>query len=661
MDNISDRAARWGVAAEYTDAFGERRTVAPEALGRIVDAISAGRPAEGRLLPATVVARQNRACRVDIPDQGSDCRIHWDVLSGDEPVQHGTAEGTTIVLPDLAVGTYRLRIRISALAADAEESSTLLVAPETTYQGKDPQARLWTLAVQLYGVKSRRNWGHGDFTDLTNLLALAARVGAAGIALNPLHALFDDRPEQASPYSPNSRLFLNPLYIDVSMIPEFPGEPAAGMTEEIERLRRQDQVDYTGVAAAKLHGLRLAYDGFRAQGSERRRAEFAAFRRERRQWLARYASFEHLRRRFPDVWWQWPSEWRQPSAGQLLSLLREEGDDLGFFAFVQWVADSQLAQCCLKAGELGLPIGLYVDVAVGVEAGGADAWSEQDAVLTRLSIGAPPDLLNTAGQNWGLSGFSPSGLEAEEFEPFRQMLRAAMRYAGAVRLDHVLGLRRLFVIPHGMPAQDGTYVQAPLEALLAVVAQESVRHQCIVIGEDLGTVPEGFREIMADWGLWSYQVMMFERRDDGSFKPPDEYRKNALASFSTHDLPTFAGWLSAHDFALKQGLGIDPGESLEDRRRAWDQLRAAVETQGSSGLDFPAVAKYLAATPSRLVVVAMEDVLDVLDQPNLPGTIDQHPNWRRRLPVWLEDLADDARLHALGRIMREAGRGTQGA
>jgi 4-alpha-glucanotransferase len=345
----------------------------------------------------------------------------------------------------------------------------------------------------------------------------------------------------------------------------------------------------------------------------------------------------------------------------LLVLLRDEGDDLGFFAFVQWVADTQLAQCCAKARELGLPIGLYVDVAVGVEAGGADAWSEQDAVLNSLSIGAPPDALNAAGQNWGLSGFSPFGLEAEQFEPFRQMLRAAMRYAGAVRLDHVLGLRRLFVIPHGMPTQDGTYVQAPLEALLAVVVQESARHQCIVIGEDLGTVPEGFREIMADWGLWSYQVLMFERRDDGSFKSPGEYRKTALASFNTHDLPTFAGWLSAHDFAVKRDLGIDPGESLEDRRRAWDQLRAAVEAQGSPSLDFPAVARYLAATPSRLVVVAMEDVLDVLDQPNLPGTIDQHPNWRRRLPVWLEDLAHDARLHALGRIMREAGRGTEGA
>jgi len=657
MTNVADLAAQWGVASEYFDAFGNLRHVNPGVLARIVDAISGGQPAIPRLLPTTVVVRRNRTAHVNLHHQDPHCRIEWEVVADGEVAASGSGQSAGFVLPDLPIGTYRLRVTATWPGSRREDSATLLVAPETTFQGKDPQARLWTLAVQLYGVRSSRNWGHGDFTDLADLLALAARIGAAGIALNPLHALFDDRPEQASPYSPNSRLFLNPLYIDVEAIPEFPGADAAGLGGEIARLRAHDMVDYAGVGAAKLAGLRLAYGRFLAGANKSRRARFAAFRRERQQWLARFASFEHLRRRFADVWWQWPPEWRRPDAAHMLSLMRDAGDEIGFFAFTQWVADTQLAACCHKARALGLPIGLYLDVAVGVEAGGADAWSEQEAVLNSLSVGAPPDLLNTGGQNWGLSGFSPNGLEARQFEPFRQMLHEAMRYAGAIRLDHVLGLRRLFVIPHGMTPQDGTYVQLPFEPLLAVIAQESARNECIVIGEDLGTVPEGFRETIAEWGLWSYLVMVFERRHDGSFKSAGEYKQSALASFSTHDLPTFVGWTSGHDRQVKHALGIDPGESEDERRDAVARLRGALGLDSHQPFAFTAVARFLAMTPTRLVVISMEDALGLKEQPNLPGTVTEHPNWRRRLPVPLEELDAQPGLTALAEIMRQAGRG----
>jgi 4-alpha-glucanotransferase len=607
METVSDLAARCGIATEYFDGFGHRRG-----------------------------------------------QISWDIKSARTVVASGTADDR-LVLPEIAPGTFDLCVT----AADRawHEAATLLVAPETAFQGTDPAARLWALAVQLYGVRSHRNWGHGDFTDLGDLVALAAKLGAAGIALNPLHALFDDRPEQASPYSPNSRLFLNALYIDVEAIAEFPGVPAAGLEQAIERLRARDIIDYAGVAAAKLAGLRLAYQQFRASASRQRRAAFAAFRQERGPWLARFAGFEVLRRRLPGAWWDWPDEWRRPDAARLRKLRRED-DAFGFFEFVQWIADAQLMQCCAKARELHLPIGLYIDVAVGVEAGGADAWSEQDAILNSLSVGAPPDPWNAAGQSWGLSGFSPSGLPATRFEPFRQMLREAMRHAGAVRLDHVLGLRRLFVIPHRMKAQDGTYIEMPFEALLAVVAQESVRQRCIVVGEDLGTVPEGFRETIGEWGLWSYQVMMFERHwDDGSFRSPGEYKRNALATFNTHDLSTFAGWIDGHDIRTKRALGVEPGETEDERGRTLAHLRAALAGQGIDAPDFPGVAKYLAATPNRLVVVAMEDALGLLDQPNIPGTIDEHPNWRRRLPVALEELSDHPGLRAIADVMAQAGRG----
>ena len=229
-----------------------------------------------------------------------------------------------------------------------------------------------------------------------------------------------------------------------------------------------------------------------------------------------------------------------------------------------------------------MKVGLYLDVAVGVQSDGFDAWNEQTAISRHLAVGAPPDALNTAGQNWGLAGFNAAGLEAQSFEPFRDMLRASMRHAGAIRLDHVLGLKRLYLVPHGFAADNGVYVQMPFEALLAATAQESVAHRCVVIGEDLGTVPEGFREQMADWGIWSYLVMMFERDDHGAFRGIDHYAANALVTFNTHDLSTYAGWRSFSDLKLKRSLGIDPGESDEAR---WHALAMLTDMLRHHGID----------------------------------------------------------------------------
>lgn len=338
-------------------------------------------------------------------------------------------------------------------------------------------------------------------------------------------------------------------------------------------------------------------------------------------------------------------------------LRREHGEEIGFFEFLQWSAHEQLSACCDRIRRRGLKLGLYLDIAVGVSNTGFDAWSEREVILDAVSVGAPADALNLAGQNWGIAGTNPVALEEKKFEPFRRMLQASMRYAGAVRLDHVLGLKRLFLIPNGMQAGQGTYVRFPFEALLAVAAQEGVANRCVVIGEDLGTVPEGFRDVLADWGLWSYQVMMFEREEGGRFRAPEAYLRNALASFNTHDVPTFAGWAAGHDLAVKRQLGIDPGESDEDRAGARAALRNALGLPDNAEPDFSTVAAYLARTPSRLLVLAMEDVLGILDQPNIPGTVQEHPNWRRRLPVALEDIAQHQSLAVLAGIMRTAGRG----
>jgi 4-alpha-glucanotransferase len=529
--------------------------------------------------------------------------------------------------------------------------------PLRAFQGDG--RRLWALAVQLYALRSRRNWGHGDFTDLARLIALAAERGAAAIGLNPLHALFTDRADEPSPYSPNSRLYLNPLYIDVDAIAEFPGLAATGLQAAVETLRATDTIAYPRVAAAKLQALHLAHTSFRSSGSAERRADFESYRAEQSEALLRFACFEVLRRQnVPLPWAEWPQPWRNPARAQLEEFRQANVEACEFHEFVQWVADRQLGSCVEAARRLGMPIGLYSDLAVGIDRHGADAWSQQDAVLAGVAMGAPPDELNIQGQNWGLAPFNPHALPAHDFAPLRQVLAAAMRHAGAIRLDHVIGLQRVFMIPLGRPAEEGAYVRFPLQQLLQAVARESNRLQCIVVGEALGTVPEGFLDVLARWGIWTYRVMLFERQGDGRFRRPEEYPVDAVATFNTHDLPSFRGWLEGYDMRLKRGIGVDPGESDEARSWAQQKLRESLgeRASGYPADDIAAIAAFLGATPSRLVVIALDDVLGVRDQVNIPGTVSQHPNWRRKLPITLEDLGSHDGFARVAKAFAECGR-----
>ncbi len=375
--------------------------------------------------------------------------------------------------------------------------------------------------------------------------------------------------------------------------------------------------------------------------------------------LGSFAAFEVLRRRFKRPWWQWPSAWQKPDARALRQLRSTHAEQLTYFEFVQWIAHQQLTACKDKAGRAGLPIELYLDIAVGVRPDGFDAWCDQNFILPALEIGAPPDQLNREGQRWGLAGINPVNLVETKCLPFRQVLRSSMRYAGAIRLDHVLGLKRFYLIPKGNRADQGAYVRFPFDALLTAAAEESVAHRCIVIGEDLGTVPPGFQDALAEAGVWSFQVMLFQRAADGGFIAPDLYRQNALVTFATHDLPTFAGWHSGHDIAVKRGLGLDPGEDSHNREAAKDALGRAMAWRGYPSLDFFSVTRFLADTPSRLLIVAAEDAMGVIEQVNVPGTVNEHPNWCRRLPILLENLMDASDLTAIARAMKAAGRNTR--
>jgi 4-alpha-glucanotransferase len=517
------------------------------------------------------------------------------------------------------------------------------------------ERRMWGLAVQLYALRSARNWGHGDFGDLADLIETVAPLGCAAIGLNPLHALFSDRAEDASPYSPSTRQFLNPLYIDLNAVDEFPGLAALGLEAQVSDLRAADMVQYTGVARAKIAALRACYARFRDAPDARQRG-FEGFQNEQGEDLVRFAAFEVLRQRFGGrAWWEWPEDWQRPGKPQIAELCARHADELDFQMYLQWLAEDQLRGCQQLARRRGMPVGLYIDLAVGVDPAGADAWAGQGDMLPGVSVGAPPDLLNPAGQNWGLTTFNPHALSASDFAPVRRLLRATMRHAGAIRIDHVLGLMRMFLIPRGAGAADGAYVRYPFDGLLAAVAEESAKARCIVVGEDLGTVPPGFRDALARHGIWTYLVMLFEREYGGAFRAPEHYPANALATFNTHDLPTFSGWISAQDLVLKRSIGVDPGESDEERERSRVALRAALAERGL-GEDFAGVAAYLARTPSRLVMVALEDILGVAEQINIPGTVDQHPNWRRRIPLPTEQMKIDGNLTRIAEVFSQAGR-----
>jgi 4-alpha-glucanotransferase len=645
--DLFTQAKNLGILTEFVDGQGVRHVTDETALKIIVDAFPARPPCA--FIEGPVVIRSGQPARSELTEAAS-LPLTWKIDAGPGIIREGETDGRTILWPaDLPVGTYRLRLTD---AAAVSEEVPFIVTPPRAFGGDFDRG--WLLAVQLYSIRSARNWGIGDFTDLERLIELAAALGADGVGLNPLHALFDDRPTDCSPYAPNSRLFLNALYIDVEKIPEY-RRRADG--EAIARLREGLTVDYAGVAAQKWRALRAAFAAFCAEAGPDRREDLDKFRDERGVQLAHFACFEMLRHKFTRPWWEWPEEWRQPSEARLEEL--REGPDRGeieFVEFVQWIADRQLRGCRARADRLGMKVGLYLDVAVGVQSDGFDAWNEQTAISRHLAVGAPPDPLNTQGQNWGLAGFNAAGLEMKSFAPFREMLAASMRYAGAIRLDHVLGLKRLYLVPHGFPARDGAYVLMPFDALLAAVAQESIANRCVVIGEDLGTVPEGFREQMADWGIWSYQVMMFERDDDGRFRGVDHYMPNALITFNTHDLSTYAGWRSFGDLKLKRSLGIDPGETDDARWRALGMLDDALRYQSIDRNDFYSIAAFLARTKSRLLAISLEDLLGVVDQPNIPGTVDEHPNWRQRLPVALDSIASAIDVAALKAATHERAR-----
>lgn len=596
----------------------------------------------------------------------ADCREIW----------RGEVEGSWITrrhfdLPlDLPPGYHQFEAKIAAGAADR---CLFVVAPLRCFEPGAVLAghRLWGIAVQLYTLRSQGNWGIGDFGDLQKLIRWVASRGAGFVGLNPLHSLAPADPDRSSPYSASSRHFLNVLYIAVPLVPEFHECTAAqaraaeqGVTERLRELRAREWVDYPGVAMLKFEFLELLYREFRdrhlAEGTERSR-QFRAFVAAGGELLHWHALFDALDRHFRAAaatasgWTHWPEEFKDVHGGAAAQFAAAHAEEVEFFAYLQWLAHEQLRAAQALARELGMSVGLYGDYAVGANPSGSEVWADRGSYCMGAEIGAPPDPLALKGQGWGIPPQDPLQMQGQRLQSFVRLIRNNMRYYGALRLDHVMALFRQWWVAAGFSPTEGAYVHYPLEQLLTVLALESSRSACLVVGEDLGVVPDEIRRALPEFGLYHYKVLLFEKLD-GRFRRPDEYVRHALATATTHDMPTLRSYWEGRDIELRHRLNLYPsleveGEVTRERERDRTLLLDALEALGLRPAQ-PATPQdaftaelahalhlYLARSATILVALQLEDLLGEIRPVNVPGTDREYPNWQRRVAVDIEDLA----------------------
>jgi 4-alpha-glucanotransferase len=682
---VRDLARRVGIAVEWRDAAERPQVVVVRVLRRVLAALGfpaatsreiaeSGRRLEAEGQPGAsaplVTATVGEPIELTDPAARSRETALLVMESGARRDIRPERADRRLTLPGVSEpGYHTLNI--------GDRAVTLAVAPKRCFSLQDITAepRLWGVAVQLYGPRQAGDGGIGSTAGLGALATGAARFGADAIALSPTHAMFGADPARYSPYSPSSRLLLNPLYADPGAIfgedrvASVIGELA--LAEQWAALEAADLIDWPRCAGAKLAVFRRLFESTRASehgdsGSFGR--ALADFRAEGGELLEEHALFETLhasrlaldRQRWS--WRQWPSDWQDPRSSQVRAFAAANAREIAFQVFLQWLADRSLAAAQGHARAAGMRIGLIADLAVGTDARGSHAWSRQRDLVVGLNVGAPPDAFNPHGQDWGLTAFSPRALIAGGFAPFIATLRATLRHAGGVRIDHAMGLQRLWLVPEGAAPTEGAYLAYPLDDLVRLIKLESFRHRAIVIGEDLGTVPEGFRQNLLDAGIAGMRVLWFER-DRKKFRPPQAWPQHAVAMTSTHDLPTVAGWWRGADIGVRARLGLlgpNGDAKTQRRRRAHDRTRlwAAFQEAGTATHEHApqnaadavdAAVRFVAATPAQLAILPLEDLLGLSDQPNLPGTVDEHPNWRRRYP------GDARSLFEVPQVQRRAG------
>ncbi|WP_413111904.1 4-alpha-glucanotransferase [Thaumasiovibrio sp. DFM-14] len=590
---------------------------------------------------------------------------------------------------DLPLGYHKLLVHRKRRRAPYE--MTLIVTPNACYKQEalENEQKLWGTSIQLYSVRTQHNWGIGDFGDLKQLVTEIAAQGGDFVGLNPIHSLFPANPEGASPYSPSSRRWLNLMYIDVSSVPEFAqnldAQTLVGSAEFQTRLRQVRDtawVDYSEVSALKMAVLPMLFDTFTSRHLEQNTARAQAFKRfvqEGGDSLLQQAAFDALHTELKakdDTVWGWPvfpEHYRHFNNQEVQTYIRKNDQAVQTYMYLQWIADTQLEEVQLLAKEKGMVMGLYRDLAVGVCDSGAETWADNGALCQDVSVGAPPDILGPLGQNWGLPPLNPEFLQESAYRPFVDLLRANMRNCGALRIDHVLGLLRLWWIPKGDSAKEGAYMYYPVEDLMAILALESHRYQCTVIGEDLGTVPDEIVDQLADGGVHSYKVFFFETsKEDGGFISPAHYAPQSMATLCTHDMPTLRGFWHCDDLKMGAELGLYPDDEqlqglfnsrAESKQKILDSIAwhgYLPEGVGSNAQYVPmdrylsdAMQLHLAAGSSALLSLQLEDWLEMDKPVNIPGTVDEYPNWRRKLSHNLEDIFTKPEITALTRKLTD--------
>ncbi|HEX3429287.1 MAG TPA: 4-alpha-glucanotransferase [Rhizomicrobium sp.] len=636
-ESIVALAKKAGLEVRWTDARGSPQTVGIETLRAVLAALDLPTGSRQETNDSLARLRRERAHGPPLIVTRSGDSVFLDggklaeleAESGERAtVRLSEADGRVSFRAPRSTGYYRIRSGAGEMA--------LAVAPARALVPSDvTRGKLAGISVQIYSLRGGTSGGFGDFAALGAFARAAGLAGFDAIMASPVHALFGAEPARFSPYSPSTRIFFNPMFADATLV---------GGAKLAPPPRNESSLINWKTAGKKKHrALRQAFAHFRRAGDLRR---FEAFCREGGKRLLAHALFEALdaqfRRQGVHGFHRWPAGFDSPAAAKVSPFAKSARTEIEYQLFLQWLA-AQSAEAAQKKARATMEIGIIADLAVGMDPEGSHAWSAPQELLRGLHVGAPPDIFNRQGQDWGLTALSPRALRAFAYAPFIATLRAAMRYAGGVRIDHALGLRRLWVVPAGAAPSEGAYLRLPQDEMLRLIALESHRNRALVIGEDLGTVPEGFRADLAHAGVLGTQVLWFERNGE-AFAKPAGWRREAIATTTTHDLPTVAGWWTERDIAWRKRLGHlrdheerEQSARAQDRARLWTALREAHCAAG----DLPvlenykpaveAALAYVGRTRSTIAFAPVEDLLADPEQPNLPGTIDEHPNWRRRL------------------------------
>ncbi|MGR3494667.1 4-alpha-glucanotransferase [Citreimonas sp.] len=633
-DPLAALAKEAGIVPSYTDQTQRRRRTGRATMRALLAAM--GLPAwtdaeaaehlaalrdrkAGRVMPDWIVVTPDRAPRPGLPDDAD-----WQLTFEDGTTADGRGEAS---LPRVPLGLHRLH--------SGGQDCTLIVAPPRL----PAPDRDWGLMLPLHALRPPERGGLADYDDLRVAGEALAALGAGFLGLNPIHAGFLADPSGFSPYTPSHRRRLSVFHVAVDDTPA----PSGTL------------VDYATEIPARREALHRAFDAFRANGGD---PAFDAFRRAEGDALDRFALHQALSDVHGAYWTDWPDALQDVDSPETRTAARELADEVTFHAWAQWRAHDGLQNANEAMRAAGMGRGLYLDLAVGTHPAGAETWEDRDSFGYGVSLGAPPDAFSADGQSWGLAPFNPRALIAKGFAPLAETLRTQLQLSGALRIDHILGFDRAFWVPTGTKAP-GAYVQMPRAAMLAVVRMEAARAGAVIVGEDLGNIPRGLRGALDSSGILGCRLQLFERESDTTFTPPGKFDRTAIASFSTHDLPTWAGWRAGREVEARRDLGhigADFAQKELDRRRdevaGFDAMTEPHRPDSTAPESPDAMHHALAATRSALALVQIECVLGIEAQPNLPGTVDEYPNWRQRLPLAPEDLADEPRLARAAAIMR---------